>query len=426
MALRLNEHFRILFCRTFLVLNLFCFSVFTQIGTAHSQIFLPANSLVHASGSDKLDIYCHEGANKSLVYFWRSVFLELVKAPSEYKVFVGENVTSVAEQYQEHSSAWLFPILPWQDSVLSLPAFSQRCVGIIAKGEYTLQVAVRGINFWKVLQTAIGILLFFCAPTLSRNTFFHYTTGVSFGIIASILILIFILSKLIPKKPAAYSILIFGVSAVLYGLQLLFSNIQEIIVNYSNAVLVYLTVSAFASFLICYRLGPVSNVRTLNLIQWTMQLVGILLIFFSSEYQEASTALVLVIMTVYAVPASWVAKMKCIWCYYFPPKVKLLTEMEYIEQGSKETKKALENLRTYCRSPECNAWTTVRRLKDPVRFARFIDGESHLNDDEILEYDSDPVFFEIPRDEDEDDDSDVEVPPRPTANHSRYSYGLYR
>lgn len=52
----------------------------------------------------------------------------------------------------------------------------------------------------------------------------------------------------------------------------------------------------------------------------------------------------------------------------FPPKVKLLTELEFIEQGHVETKKALEDLRKYCSSPDCNVWKTVTRLKDPIRY----------------------------------------------------------
>jgi len=42
-----------------------------------------------------------------------------------------------------------------------------------------------------------------------------------------------------------------------------------------------------------------------------------------------------------------------------------LTEEEYVAQGLEETRKALEELRLYCRSPECNAWKTISRLNSP-------------------------------------------------------------
>ena len=52
----------------------------------------------------------------------------------------------------------------------------------------------------------------------------------------------------------------------------------------------------------------------------------------------------------------------------FPPKTRLLSEDEYHEQGARETVKALDELRKYCSSPECNQWKTVLRLREPIRY----------------------------------------------------------
>ena len=52
----------------------------------------------------------------------------------------------------------------------------------------------------------------------------------------------------------------------------------------------------------------------------------------------------------------------------FPPKVRLLTEEEYITQGNEETKQALEDLREYCRSPQCKSWSIIAKLKSPQRY----------------------------------------------------------
>ena len=49
------------------------------------------------------------------------------------------------------------------------------------------------------------------------------------------------------------------------------------------------------------------------------------------------------------------------------PEYKLLTEEEFITQGVVETKKALDQLKEYCRSPESKPWQTVRKLQSPVR-----------------------------------------------------------
>jgi len=59
-----------------------------------------------------------------------------------------------------------------------------------------------------------------------------------------------------------------------------------------------------------------------------------------------------------------------------------------VTQSDIETKKALEELKNYCLSPNCNAWNTICRLKDPLRFARFVNGETHITDEEILVYET--------------------------------------
>lgn len=47
---------------------------------------------------------------------------------------------------------------------------------------------------------------------------------------------------------------------------------------------------------------------------------------------------------------------------------KLITINEYQRQGDIETRKALEELRKYCLSPECNAWKVMCQLKEPIRY----------------------------------------------------------
>lgn len=52
---------------------------------------------------------------------------------------------------------------------------------------------------------------------------------------------------------------------------------------------------------------------------------------------------------------------------FFKPKIHLLTEEEYIRQGDETTARELEKLRDFARSPDCNAWKMMSRLKDPSR-----------------------------------------------------------
>lgn len=47
------------------------------------------------------------------------------------------------------------------------------------------------------------------------------------------------------------------------------------------------------------------------------------------------------------------------------PKPRILSEEEYIQQAIVETPKALEELRKYCKSPNCDSWKVVSKLRDP-------------------------------------------------------------
>ena len=70
----------------------------------------------------------------------------------------------------------------------------------------------------------------------------------------------------------------------------------------------------------------------------------------SQFYSRVSV--VFVLLTIYFFPTKstlkWIQSNTLIY-RWFPPKHKLLTEEEYIMQGSEETQKALEQLREYCK-----------------------------------------------------------------------------
>lgn len=51
-----------------------------------------------------------------------------------------------------------------------------------------------------------------------------------------------------------------------------------------------------------------------------------------------------------------------------PSPPRLLTEEEYRAQGEAETRRALEELRSYCNSPDFSAWTVVSRIQSPKRY----------------------------------------------------------
>lgn len=53
-----------------------------------------------------------------------------------------------------------------------------------------------------------------------------------------------------------------------------------------------------------------------------------------------------------------------------PEPRRLLTEEEYQKQGEEETRRALEELRKQCNSPEFSPWKVVSRLQSPKRWTQ--------------------------------------------------------
>ncbi|XP_055973568.1 nuclear envelope integral membrane protein 1 [Sorex fumeus] len=233
----------------------------------------------------------------------------------------------------------------------------------------------------------LGLMLFFCGDLLSRNHIFYYSTGMSVGIVASLLIIIFILSKFMPKKSPIYVILVGGWSFSLYLIQLVFKNLQEIWRCYWLYLLSYILIVGFMSFAICYKYGPLENERSINLLTWTLQLMGLCFMYCGIQIPHIALAIIIIALCTKNLeyPIQWLyityRKVRKATGKTVPPR--LLTEEEYRLQGERETKKALEDLREYCNSPDCSAWKTISRIKSPKRFADFVEGSSHLTPNEV-------------------------------------------
>ncbi|NXL84842.1 NEMP1 protein, partial [Alectura lathami] len=256
----------------------------------------------------------------------------------------------------------------------------------------------------------LGLLLFFCGDTLSRSQLFYYSAGISIGLLASLLILIYVMSRLMPKKSPVYFLLVGGWSFSVYLLQLVFKNLREICKFYWQYLLGYLLLMGFVSFAVCYRYGPLENERSINLLSWTLQLLGLLLMYLGIQIRPIALALVVVAVCAKYLehPVQWAyaayKRAQSAWLGPSPPR--LLTEEEYRIQGEVETRKALEELRSYCRSPDFSAWTAVSRIQSPKRFADFVGGASHLTASEVSfheqEYGLGGIFLEDQLFEDEE------------------------
>lgn len=63
------------------------------------------------------------------------------------------------------------------------------------------------VDYLRVATFVIGVSLFLLSRVLSSNPFFYYLTGITVGVSASILILVYFFIKLLPLKVSIYYLL---------------------------------------------------------------------------------------------------------------------------------------------------------------------------------------------------------------------------
>ncbi|XP_038608000.1 nuclear envelope integral membrane protein 1 [Tachyglossus aculeatus] len=294
----------------------------------------------------------------------------------------------------EQSSVWnffsSFVKEKLNDTYISVDLHSQKtCLQVeVLQSDTIYSVSVaRGFNSKLFLVFLLGVLLFFCGDVLSRSQLFFYSTGVSVGVLASLLIAIFLLSRLVPKKSPLYVILLGGWSFSLYLIQLIFRNLHEICNDHWQYLLGYVLVVGFISFAVCYSHGPLQHERSINLLTWALQLSGLALIYISVQLRPVALALVAGALAtrILEYPLQWLhatyRRMRNAVAKPVPPQ--LLTEEEYRLQGEVETRRALEDLRSLCSSPDFRPWKTIARIQSPKRFADFVEGSFHLTPNEV-------------------------------------------
>eukprot|EP00058_Branchiostoma_floridae_P000230 XP_002585718.1 hypothetical protein BRAFLDRAFT_111390 [Branchiostoma floridae] len=379
----------------------------------------PSYTLSTDEGS--FQVFCYSGEAASPFLLWSSVTVRVKSLDGAPTIYVGHNKSEVCQK-QNQQNLILYWLMISPDKV-SLPPFERSCVGVEYASTTYIGLDKKAINVWSPACLVFGLLIFSYASTLSRNVLFYYSSGITVGVLASLLILVYMLSKLVPKKSGAVVLLAAGWSTALYLIQHMYLNLQSLLQGYLPYILGYLAVAALISFAVCYRHGPVTNERSLDLIKWGIQLIGLTFVYNGTQLPAASLTIILLAVLWANIPERLAQAVRYYWRTWFPRKIRRLTQEEYEQQAREETRRALEQLRQirrltqeeyeqqareectaskeqlrqFCNSPDCNTWKTVSRLEkcSPVRFAKFVEGDSHLSEDEVCAYDSE-VSFDLP------------------------------
>ena len=138
---------------------------------------------------------------------------------------------------------------------------------------------------------------------------FYYSGGIAIGIVASLLILLYVFGKFVPKKNLlGLGLLVGGYSFAGYVVHWIFCQGIGFLQENWVYVLVYVIVAGLISFAVLYRIGP-AHVRTLLLIQWFLQLIGLVLIYLAfHQLWGVGVAMVTMVVIWYNMP-SWMINM---------------------------------------------------------------------------------------------------------------------
>ncbi|KAM7405152.1 hypothetical protein PAMP_012436 [Pampus punctatissimus] len=159
------------------------------------------------------------------------------------------------------------------------------------KTQYTVKPN-RKFDIYLFLVFLVGMLLFLFADSLSRSQVFFYSAGMSTGMIASLIIIFFIVARFLPKKSPFYVLIVGGWSFSVYAIQLVCRNLGVILREHWHMALGYVAVVGFISFAVCYRYGPLADDKSINILSWTLQLFGLLLIYLGIQIQQVSFAII--------------------------------------------------------------------------------------------------------------------------------------
>ncbi|XP_057602769.1 nuclear envelope integral membrane protein 2 isoform X2 [Hippopotamus amphibius kiboko] len=253
---------------------------------------------------------------------------------------------------------------------------------------YTISVNRKIVDFKLFLVFVVGIFLFFYAETLSRSPVFFYSSGTVLGILMTLVFVLLLVKKFIPKYSTFWALMVGCWFASVYVVWQLTEDLKWLWYENRTYILGYVLIVGCLSFTVCYKHGPLVEERSVALLAWTLRLLSLLLVYAGvAEPQFAYTAVLLILSSRnlrYPLRAlAYVRRKMKKWFTSEKLVVKFLTEDEYREQVDVTTTGALEELRQACRSPGFPSWLAVSRLQAPKKFADFVLGGSHLSPEEI-------------------------------------------
>lgn len=175
-------------------------------------------------------------------------------------------------------------VSPYQLSCVAL-------CGQSVKGELKVSVVYsNGLKLWYVSLFALGLVIFHSAPYLSDQVVFYYMSGVSLGVLLSVLLIVFyIFKRTMPKRSSWFSFALAALAQSVFGLLTVVRGWwEQLIMEHLEAVLMYIVVAAAVSLALTHWLlkgprGVEVGAGLRDIVRAGIRLVGSFFIYMSTR-----------------------------------------------------------------------------------------------------------------------------------------------
>ncbi|CDW58612.1 DUF2215 domain containing protein [Trichuris trichiura] len=320
-------------------------------------------------------IWFYQKQAKSILYAWKSVSVNVDfgdVSDAKYTMMFGDNLTKLREELKNKNSWLWFLRSPDLFKRTTLDPFTNSYIAIHSSANYYISLHINEFDLFMFGSTIFGLALYFMANKLSQITATYYACGAVSAVLGSVVVLFIIIGRMMPRRPLSVAFYWCGWGVFFF----LWSYIKSIIFAYRKWIVYYVVFVSLAAFSWIYRWGTPIHFRTKQIFEYAMRIVGAILVYLNCQIRELSISVLVGIVVAEFTPIDGFLNW---WDRLYPPRVKLLTKEEFEMQGKLQTSKALEELRSFCNSPEFSRWSVLSRLSDPHQFAMFMDGADHLS-----------------------------------------------
>ncbi|XP_060158124.1 nuclear envelope integral membrane protein 2 isoform X2 [Globicephala melas] len=162
---------------------------------------------------------------------------------------------------------------------------------------YTVRVNRNIVDFKLFLVFVAGIFLFFYAKTLSQSPVFFYSSGTVLGILMTLVFVLLLVKKFIPKYSTFWALMVGCWFASVYIVWQLMEELKWLWCENRIYILGYVLIVGCLSFTVCYKHGPLVEERSVTLLAWALQLLSLLLVYAGVAIPQFAYAVMLLTLS---------------------------------------------------------------------------------------------------------------------------------